>query len=146
LRAFGGGNLPAWVIVLVRRLLFGSLLVAVATVIAVAACDGNTARTTVITCEKVYRVCPTLPPASPDEAEECADIFQGRCGAEMRQHIQCVTGKCDDAGAPDRVAAERACFATIEAYRRCVDGETEGGAGPDQGQLPPFSTDATVDR
>lgn len=131
----------------VRRLLLATFLAVIAatiTAVAIAACDVNTARTTVITCEKVYKVCPAVVPASPDDAEECANIFQGRCGAEMRQHIQCIIGKCDDAGAVDRVAAERECYATFEAYRRCNDGETEGGAGPDQGQLPPFPTDAAT--
>jgi hypothetical protein len=126
----------------VRRLLIASTIFASTALAAFAACDANTARTTVISCEKVYEVCPAVIPPSRDEAEECANIFQGPCGAEMRQHIQCTMGKCDDAGAIDRVAVERACFATFEAYRRCNDGETEGGAGPDQGQLPPFPVEA----
>lgn len=126
----------------VRRLLLATALAATTAAAGIAACDGNGSRTTVIACERVYRVCPAVVPASPIEAEQCANIFQGRCGAEMRQHIQCITGKCDDAGAVDRIAGERECYATFEAYRRCEDGETEGGAGPDEGQLPPFVTDA----
>lgn len=111
---------------------------------AIAACDADKARTTVITCEKVYRVCPSMPAANEEEAAQCADVFQGRCGAEMRQYIQCVMGRCDDAGAVDRVGAENACFSTVQAYRSCDTGEREGGAGPDEGQLPPFAADASA--
>jgi hypothetical protein len=100
------------------------------------------ARTTAITCERVYRVCPGISPATKDEAAQCADIFQGRCGAEMRQHIQCVTGKCDDAGAVDRIEVERVCFSTIASYRECD--ESDGGVrGPDEGQLPPLDAGVT---
>jgi hypothetical protein len=108
-----------------------------------AACEehADPARTTAITCERVYRVCPGLSPATESEATACADVFQSRCGAEMRQHIQCVAGKCDDAGAVDRGEVERVCFATIKSYRECT--ETDGGAkGPDEGQQPPFVLDA----
>lgn len=111
---------------------------------AIAACEADEARTEAIACERVYRVCPTMPPATSDEGATCADIFQGRCGAEMRQYVQCATGKCDDAGAIDRVAIENACFSTIDALKECESGEREGGAGPDQGQLPPFSADAST--
>ena len=105
--------------------------------VAFTACDPDPARTGVITCERVYRVCPGVVPANHTEAAQCADIFQGRCGAEMRQHVQCATGRCDDAGGHDRVAVERACVATIEAYRACTEGDG-GGGGVDEGQLPPF--------
>lgn len=114
------------------------------TVVLLVACKehADTARTTAQACERVYRACPKAIPASTNDATECADVFSGRCGAEMRQHVQCVTGKCDDAGAVDRVEVERACFATIKAYRDCED--SDGGVrGPDEGQLPPFDAGVT---
>jgi hypothetical protein len=129
----------------VRRsfLVISFLALALATA---AACEkhADPTRTTAITCERVYRVCPGLSPATEAEATACADVFQSRCGAEMRQHVQCATGKCTDAGAVDRVEVERACFATIAAYRECT--ETDGGPeGPDEGQLPPFDAAAAAD-
>jgi hypothetical protein len=119
-----------------------SLLLLVFALLAACKDHADPARTTAHACERVYRVCPNATPASSDDAELCADAFQGRCGAELRQQTQCATAKCDDAGLIDRVAVERACFATIEAYRKCE--ETDGGVrGPDEGQLPPFDAGTT---
>ena len=98
-------------------------------------------RTTAMTCERVYRVCPNVVPANPSEAAACADAFRSRCGAELRQHVQCTMGKCDDAGAVDRLAVERLCLATLEAYRSCEE-EDAGEGGVDEGQLPPFVVDS----
>lgn len=106
------------------------------------------ARQTAMICERVYRICPAVVPANPAEAEVCASEFRGPCGAELRQHVQCTLGKCDDAGAIDRLEIERVCLATLEAYRKCDDefggdagdGGREGGG--DQGQLPPFVIDS----
>lgn len=95
-------------------------------------------------CERVYRVCPNVVPANPSEATLCAEAFQGPCGPELRQHVQCSMGKCDDAGNVDRLEVERVCLATLEAYRACEE-DDDGGArdgGVDQGQLPPFPVDA----
>jgi hypothetical protein len=124
--------------VAVRRLLLSLVFFA--------ACKdhADTPRTTAQACERVHEVCPEAIPPSPDDATQCADAFKSRCGAELRQYVQCSVGKCDDAGAVDRVEVERACVATIEAYRACI--ERDGGeAGPDEGQLPPFVIDAGTD-
>lgn len=120
----------------VRRVLIGLLLLV--------ACKDHAdpARTTGQSCERVYGICPNATPASSEDAQRCADEFQGRCGAELRQYVQCASGKCDDAGAIDRVGIEGACFATIDAYRKCEesDGGVRGTGGTDEGQLPPFPT------
>ena len=101
----------------------------------------DTARTNAQSCERVYKICSNATPASEEDARICADEFQGGCGAELRQYVQCATGKCEPAGTIDRVGIERACFASIEAYRTCE--ESDGGVrGTDEGQLPPFATDA----
>lgn len=112
-----------------------------------AACKdhADTSRTSAQACERVYRICPSAIPASETDNTVCADVFTDRCGAEMRQYVQCATSKCDDAGAIDRVAIERACFGSIEAYREC-NARDGGPVGPDQGQLPPFPTDAGTEQ
>ena len=106
------------------------------------------ARQTAMICERVYRICPNVVPANPAEAEVCASEFRGPCGAELRQYVQCSLGKCDDAGAIDRLEIERVCLATLEAYRKCDDefgadgGDAGREGGDDQGQLPPFIVDS----
>lgn len=127
----------------VRRLLSVLLLSLGLVLVGAAACEkhADPARTTAMICERVYRVCPVVVPVSPSEAAHCADMFQGRCGAELRQHVQCAVGKCDDAGVIDRLEIERVCLATIEAYRRCQDEDAGDGGGVDEGQLPPFVID-----
>jgi hypothetical protein len=108
-------------------------------ILLLAACKdhADTSRTNARSCERVYEICSNATPASEEDARVCADELSGRCGAELRQYVQCSSGKCDDVGEIDRVGIEKACFATIEAYRKCE--ETDGGVrGTDEGQLPPF--------
>jgi hypothetical protein len=105
-----------------------------------AACKADDVRTDVITCEIVYRVCPNVRRATADEARECAEIFQGSCGAHMRQYMQCATGTCDDAGLVSRSDVERKCSPVLEAYRTCSASSTssrDAGVRPDEGQLFP---------
>jgi hypothetical protein len=128
-----------------RSLLAG--VVGVATTLGViGACKEDAARADATSCELVYRVCPNVRRATSGEAQECADIFQGTCGANMRQYIQCVTGSCDDGGVVDRAEAERKCFGVLEAYRNCAARPpADAGARPDEGQQPPFPLDASTD-
>src|SRR5688572_22706464 len=91
--ASSGGGLPARPVhasssVMSRSLLTAVVVGAATTAGLFAACKADDARTDVMTCEIVYRVCPSLRRATADEARECAEIFQGACGAHMRQYMQ----------------------------------------------------------
>lgn len=108
----------------------------------VVACDkGPASALDAIACERAYSVCPGSSVVSSKDYTDCARSLDGRCGTTMRQYIQCIRGKCDDAGAVDRSANQGQCAIVLNAYNDCANtdagGEAvEAGSGANVDPLP----------
>lgn len=123
------------------RCAFAFCALGVAGSLLVIACDqGPVGTLDIYACERAYSVCPNVRPLGSQDYTDCARALDGPCGTTARQYIQCITGKCDDAGTVDRGVNQ--CVLIFNAYQTCVAAQpaSAGDAGGGtRDPLPPLN-------